>query len=156
MVTNTAYNAVKLYIFSPMWGAQHISCMLMHSTITVACSLSLHVPFHFSPPPFLISLHLSPFLSSEPSQIFLLLLTTLLSIPVSVFSPLRILMMAGFSQFSHHLRLICDTQLCQLKPLMAQHSTQGCQSCQLWNIPVCCITRLVKEQRSGCMKFERR
>lgn len=28
--------------------------------------------------------------------------------------------MAGLSQFSHHLRLICDTQLCQLKPLKAQ------------------------------------
>lgn len=130
--------------------------MLMHSTITVACSLSLHVPFPVSPPPFLISPSLSPFLSFKPSQIFLLLLTTFPSIPVSVFSPKRILMMAGLSQFSHHLRLICDTQLCQLKPLMAQRSTQGCQSCQPWNIPVCCITRLVKEQGSGCMKFKRR
>lgn len=129
----------------------------MHFTITVACSLSLHVPFPFSPQPFQISLHLSlRSLSSEPSQIFLLLLTSLPSIPVFVFSPVRILMMAGLSQFSHHLRLKCDTQLCQLKPLMAQRSTQGCQSCQPWNIRACCITRLVKEQGSGCMKFKGR
>lgn len=103
-----------------------------------------------------ISPSLPPFLSSEPSQIFLLLLTSLPSIPVFVFSPVRILMMAGLSQFSHHLRLKCDTQLCQLKPLMAQRSTQGCQSCQPWNICACCITRLVKEQGSGCMKFKGR
>ena len=121
-----------------------------------------------SPLPFLISLNLSLSLSvslslslasslpSEPSQIFLLLVTILPSTPVSVFSPLRILMMAGLSQFSHHLRLICDTQLGQLKPLMAQRSTQGCQSCQPWNIPACCITWLVKEQGSWCMKFKRR
>lgn len=51
---NRAYNAVKLYIFL-MWGAWHVSWMLMHSTITVACSLSLHVPFRPSHPPFLIS-----------------------------------------------------------------------------------------------------
>ncbi len=43
-------------IFFPMSGAWHVSWMLMHSTITVACSLSLHVPFPVSPPPFLISL----------------------------------------------------------------------------------------------------
>lgn len=153
MVINRTYNAVKLYIFFPVWGAWNVSWMLMHSTITVACSLSFHVPFSLLSPTLS---NLSPFLSSESSQIFLLLLNSLPSIPVFLFSPIRILMMAGLSQFSHHLRLICDTQLCQLKPLMAQRSTLGCQSCQLWNIPVCCITQLVKEQGSGCMKFKRR
>lgn len=54
-----------------------------------------------------------------------------------LFSPLRIVMMAGLSQFSHHLRLICDTQLCQLKPLMAQHSTKSCQNWQ--SLELCCM-----------------
>lgn len=103
-----------------------------------------------------ISPSLSPFLSSEPSQIF----NTITRRPLSLnsfffFPPLRIVMMVGLSQFSHHLRLICDTQLCQLKPLMAlQRYTQGCQSSKPWKIPVCCITRLVKEQGSRCMNFK--
>lgn len=54
---------------------------------------SLHIAFAPTPPPppFLISLYLSlsPFLSSEDSQIFLLLLTTLPSIPVSAFFSLK-------------------------------------------------------------------
>lgn len=54
------------------------------------------------------------------------------------------------------LRLICDTQLCQLKPLMVQCSIQRCQSCQLLNITVCCINRLVKEQECKFMKFKRK
>lgn len=83
--------------------------------------------------------------------------TSLSSIPLSIFSPPRsILMMAGLSQFSHHLRLICDTQLCQLKPLMAQRSTRSCQNCQPRNIPVRHIRRLVRGQGSGCRKIKRR
>lgn len=64
--------------------------MLMHSTITVAWSLSLHVPFPFSPPPsHYLSISLSQFFSSKPSHIFLLLLITLPSIPVSIFLSLE-------------------------------------------------------------------
>lgn len=37
--------------------------MLVHSTLTAACSLSLHIHFPFSPPPFLISVSLSPYFS---------------------------------------------------------------------------------------------
>lgn len=77
-------------IFFRMQGAWHADWMLMHSTITTASSLPLHVSFSFSPPAFLIalclSLHSCP---PGPTQIFVLLLITLPSIPVSVFSSLK-------------------------------------------------------------------
>lgn len=125
--------------------------MLMHSAITAPFSLSLHVPL---PHPFLyLSPGLTSFLSSDAlSDSCAITPHTFLHLCIRFFFlPKRILMMAGLSQFSHHLRLICDTQLCRLKPLMAQRSTQRCQSWQPRNIPVCRVTQLVKGQGSGGM-----
>lgn len=88
MVMNRAYNAVKLCTFCNV-GSMTLqlngNALYHNSSLLSFTSRPFSLLFPILPP---ISINFC-FVSSEPSQIFLLLLTTLSSTPVSDFFPLK-------------------------------------------------------------------
>lgn len=158
MVINRAWNAVKLYIsFNVGSSARQLN---VNALVRNSGSLSF-TPF--LPP---LSLHLS---LSLPCS----LLRPLTSFnyysspsPESLYSlpspPQRTLMMAGLSVFTSfktnmwHSVVPAETfDGSALDSGLSELPGTAMKSLRL-NIPVCCITPLVKERGSGCMKFKRR
>lgn len=145
-VINRPCYTMKLYILSNVGITE---CHPNVNAVYHSEALSPWIPLPFASLPFFLTVASLHSCSSSPRSLYCL--SPVSSLCLYSFSPLK--NYNGDRVFTS-LRLICDTQLCQLKPLMAQCSIQRCQSCQPWNITVCCINRLVKEQGCKCMKFK--